>query len=214
VITAKATDNGGAVSTSQAANVTISPVMMCTTTVASQGSFSVGYKCTYETVGSNVTITFELLDTDKQGVVAYLWKQTPFTETSMTNTTGNIFTATVSGLTAGTVISYAVKFAYSGGMAVTNYISYTIGSNCSSTGIEDIISTEPFFYPNPVQDNLYIVLPEENNRLILFDILGTKIFDKNVTGNYSLDMSELKKGIYFLKAENSKEHMTGKLIKK
>ena len=109
---------------------------------------------------------------------------------------------------------HGCKFAYAGGLSVTKYISYIVGSNCSSTGIEDIISTEPFFYPNPVQDRLYIVLPEENNRLILFDILGTKIFDRNITGNYSLDMSELKKGIYFLKAENSKGNMTGKLIKK
>ena len=214
-ITVKATDNGGAVSTSQVTNVTISPLMSCvtTSTVATQGTFTVGYKCTYETVGTDVTVTFEMLD-DKAGVVAYLWKETPFAESIMTNVSGKIFSATLSGQTVGATISYGCKFAYAGGLSVTKYISYIVGSNCSSTGIEDIISTEPFFYPNPVQDRLYIVLPEENNRLILFDILGTKIFDRNITGNYSLDMSELKKGIYFLKAENSKGNMTGKLIKK
>ena len=134
VVTAKATDNGGSVTTSQASNVTISPVMSCTTTstVATQGSFSVGYKCTYETVGTNVKITFELLD-DKAGTIAYLWKETPFSESAMTNTSGKIFIATVGGQAMGSTISYACKFAYSGGLSVTKYITYVVGSNCGST---------------------------------------------------------------------------------
>jgi len=134
VITAKATDNGGAVSTSQPANVTISPLMSCTTTstVATQGSFSVGYKCTYETVGTNVTVTFELLD-NQPGLIAYLWKETPFGESQMTNVSGNIFSTTLSGQTLGSTISYACKFAYTGGMSVTKYITYVVGSNCGST---------------------------------------------------------------------------------
>jgi len=133
-VIAKATDNGGAVSTSTTSNVTISPVMVCTTTstVATQGSFSVGYKCTYETEGTDVNITFELLD-DKPGTIAYLWKETPFSESAMTNASGKIFTATISGQTLGSTISYACKFAYSGGLSVTKYITYVVGSNCGST---------------------------------------------------------------------------------
>jgi endo-1,3(4)-beta-glucanase len=133
-ITAKATDNGGAVSTSQVANVTISPLMSCTTTstVATQGVFSVGYKCTYETVGTDVTVTLEMLD-DKVGVIAYLWKETPFGESAMTNVSGKIFSLTIGGQTPGATISYACKFAYSGGMSVTKYITYVVGTNCGST---------------------------------------------------------------------------------
>jgi len=133
-VNATATDNGGAQSTSETSNVTISPVMSCTTTStdATQGSFQVGYKCTYETVGTNVNITFELLD-DKAGTIAYLWKETPFSESAMTNTGGKIFTATISGQTLGTTISYACKFAYSGGLSVTKYITYVVGSNCGGT---------------------------------------------------------------------------------
>ncbi|MDD3322076.1 MAG: glycosyl hydrolase [Paludibacter sp.] len=133
-ITAKATDNGGAVSTSQIANVTIAPLMSCTTTSteASEGSFSVGYKCTYETVGTDVTITFELLD-DKAGVVAYLFKQTPFAESAMTNVSGKIFSTTLGGQTPGSTITYACKFAFAGGLSVTKYIPYVVGTNCGST---------------------------------------------------------------------------------
>ena len=134
VLFAKAIDNGGAVSTSQAVNVTISPVMSCTTTstVATQGAFSVGYKCTYETVGNDVNVTFELLD-DKAGVIAYLWKETPFAETAMTNVSGKIFSTTISGQAYGTTLSYACKFAYTGGMSVTKYMTYVVGSNCGGT---------------------------------------------------------------------------------
>ncbi|MDP4239965.1 MAG: glycosyl hydrolase [Bacteroidota bacterium] len=137
-ITAKATDNGGAISTSPAVNVTISPVQSCTTTSteASQGSFNVGYKCTFETVGTNVNITFELLD-DKTGAVAYLWKETPFSESAMVNTSGKIFTTTISGQTSGSTISYACKFAYSGGLSVTKYLTYVVGTNCGNGGTND-----------------------------------------------------------------------------
>lgn len=133
-LTAKATDNEGAVSTSQAIDVSVAAVMSCTTTstVATQGSFTVGYKCTYETVGTSVTITFELLDS-KPGLVAYLWKETPFAETSMTNVSGNIFSVTLGGQSMGSTLSYACKFAYSGGMSVTKYITYVVGSDCGNT---------------------------------------------------------------------------------
>jgi len=133
VLTAKATDNGGAVSTSTPINVTIAPLMRCseTSTQASQGSFSLGYIATFETVGSNVTMTFELLD-DKTGVIAYAFKKTPFSETPMTLVEGKKFTYTVSGLNAGETISYACKFAYGGGMAVTKYFDYVVGTSCGS----------------------------------------------------------------------------------
>ena len=52
--------------------------------------FSVGYKYVSETVGTDVKMTFEMLDTDKVGVVAILWNQSPFSETQMTNVSGNI----------------------------------------------------------------------------------------------------------------------------
>jgi beta-glucanase (GH16 family) len=64
-------------------NATTTGVIGCsgTDTVASQGTFTTGYNYAFETIGTSVKITFELLDTDKIGVVAYLWKQSPFSET-------------------------------------------------------------------------------------------------------------------------------------
>ncbi|WP_297515514.1 hypothetical protein [Flavobacterium sp.] len=57
-----------------------------------------------------------MLDTGRVGLVALLWRQSPFTEFKMTNTTGLTFTYTLTGQTLGATINYAVKFAFAGGL--------------------------------------------------------------------------------------------------
>lgn len=135
-LTAVVTDSGDVQSTSQVVNVTVSSMMSCSeiSNEAQQGSFTIGYEATFETIGNTVTVTFELLDTDKVGVVAYLWQQTPFGETQMDNVGGLTFSKTLGGQTVGSTITYAVKFAYAGGLSVTKYISYVVGNNCGSGG--------------------------------------------------------------------------------
>ncbi len=214
-LTVKATDNNGSVSTSQAVQVTIDPFMICatTSTEATQGSFSLGYKCTYETVGTDVVVTFELFD-EKQGLIAYLWKQTPFSESQMASAGKNTFTATLNNPAWGSTLNYACKFAFAGGMAVTKYFSYVVGSSCIKTGTEDFLISDNFFYPNPVEDVLHLQLQHENNRLIILDLTGRRIIDKNVASTDDLNVSELKTGTYIIRVENSQEIISGKFIKK
>ena len=185
-----------------------------TASEASQGSFTVGYKYSFVTTGTDVNISFEMQD-DKSGIVAYLWNYTSgFAESAMTNAGGKKFTKTLTGLSAGSVIKVACKFAYAGGMVVTKQFSYTVGNKCEGTGFDNIISNEPFFYPNPVQNNLFIKLTEENNRLMIFDIVGNKVFDQLIPAHYELNMSDFKTGVYFIKAENSRGLVNGKVIKR
>ena len=98
-ITAKATDNDGASTTSTAASITVNQKLYCTFTSseATQGQFTTGYNLTFETIGTSVKITAELLDTDKTGAPAYLWKENPFGETSMDDIGNNTFTKTIGG---------------------------------------------------------------------------------------------------------------------
>ncbi len=142
-ITAIATDNNGAKTTSKPVTVSVSEVMLCkeTSTESQQGNFSTGYEVSFETVGTSVTISFTLLDTDKTGVVAYLWKQSPFGESQLENESGLTFSKTISGFTIGETISYACKFAYSGGLSATKYFSYVVGNNCTGSN-SDTISPE------------------------------------------------------------------------
>ncbi|NPA08187.1 MAG: family 16 glycosylhydrolase [Chlorobi bacterium] len=185
-----------------------------TSTLASQGAFSTGYKYDFQTTGTDVKITFELLDTDKTGVVAYLWKQTPFTETPMTNVSGKKFSGTITGQTAGSTINYAVKFAYAGGMSVTKYYSYVVGDACISLGVTDFFKAKELLYPNPVENSLNLKLPENKNTVTLYDFSGKKLFEKNVGTTLDLDFSSCTAGTYLIRIENSKRANTYKIVKK
>ncbi len=160
----------------------------CTTTSneASQGSFPIGYVMKFETIGTDVKITCEMLDSDRVGVVAYLWKKTPFGEVSMTNVSGLAFTATISGQTMGETITYACKFAYAGGgLAVTKYIDYVVGQDCE-LGVNNFELTNSIkLYPNPAKGILHI----DSNHLSIskiefYSIIGNKISETKE--NYNL----------------------------
>ena len=83
-----------------------------------------------------------------------------------------------------------------------------------STAVKNVELANVRVYPNPVIDVLHIQLPENNNRFMMYDIVGNKVFDQFIPADYKLDMSNFKTGIYFLKAENAKGTMNGKVIKK
>lgn len=185
-----------------------------TSPLASQGAFSTGYKYDFQTIATDVKITFELLDTDKTGVVAYLWKQTPFTETPMTNVSGKKFSSTITGQTVGSTINYAVKFAYAGGMSVTKYYSYVVGDACISLGVTDFLKAKELLYPNPVENSLNLKLPENKNTVTLYDFSGKKLFEKNVATTLDLDFSSFTAGTYLIRIENSKGVNTYKIVKK
>jgi beta-glucanase (GH16 family) len=186
-----------------------------TDTQAQQGSFSTGYKYSFETIGTSVKFTFELLDTDKTGVSnAYLWRQAPFAEFGMgAPISGKIFTKTVEGFSIGSTISYACKFEFSGGLAVTKYLSYTVGDSCS-LGIETISDFPQTYYPNPVENQLNLLLNDDQNQIIVTDILGRTLFESVVNSNYILDMSDYAPGLYLLKVKNSKGIQDSKIVKK
>lgn len=196
-------------------NATTSVILDCggTDTQAQQGNpFSLGYKYNFETIGSDVKFTFELLDTNRTGVEAILWNQSPFGETRMDKVSGNIFTKTITGQTQGSTLNYACKFAYAGGLSVTKYISYVVGSSCS-LGVETSSELTQFYYPNPVKNQLYLQLLDDQNHIILTDMLGRTLFEKVVNSNYILDMVTYTPGMYLLKVKNSKGIQESKIIK-
>jgi len=131
-IKAIATDNENNKSSSPSVNIIVNNESSCvvTSSEAQQGSFSDGYSVYFETIGDRVILNFELLDSDKNAnaVVAYAWKETPFGEIQMERVAGKEFSTTLSNQTPGSTISYACKFAFTGGMSVTKYFTYEVGS--------------------------------------------------------------------------------------
>ena len=164
-----------------------------------QGSFSTGYNYHFTTSGTDVTFTFEMLDTDKVGVIAYLWQQTPFGETAMTNTSGLTFTATVAGQTVGLTISYACKFAYAGGLVVTKWFDYTVGNACNLAVSDAELNTSVKVYPNPAKSILNIesdLTPV--SKVEFYSVLGTKVFETTVNNN-QVNIENLSSGVYMAK---------------
>ncbi|MDN3677276.1 family 16 glycosylhydrolase [Flavobacterium paronense] len=173
-------------------------------------SFTTGYNYTFETIGTDVKINFELLDTGRVGLVAFLWKQSPFTETQMTNVTGNIFTQTITGQTIGATINYACKFAYSNGASVTRYISYVVGSNCS-LGIETPSELEGFTFQNPANEYVHINSKIAIDKVEIYNMLGAMVVTTSETTN-EVDIKNLSKGIYLLAVYSGAQKCVKKFI--
>lgn len=177
------------------------------------GTFSTGYSYEFVTNGSNVTFTFELLDAEKTGVIAYLWRQTPFSETQMSLVSGKKFTKTVSGFTNGQTISYACKFAFAGGLAVTKYLTYTVGNSCVLSTEDNILSESLKLYPNPVRNSLNIDSKVINlTKIEIYSVIGKKM--KQFTSNLTkINVEDLSSGLYLIKVISDEGSYTTKFIK-
>jgi hypothetical protein len=180
---------------------------------ASQGSFSTGYNYEFTTNGTDVTFTFELLDADKTGVVAFLWKEAPFGETQMNNAGGKKFTKTLSGFTNGQTISYACKFAFAGGLAATKYFSYTVGNNCALSIRDNVLASTVKLYPNPVKNILNLNSPVKTiSKVEIYSVIGKKVIEFN-QGLEKINIEELSSGIYLIKIISNDASFTTKFIK-
>jgi endo-1,3(4)-beta-glucanase len=215
-IKAIVTDNDAGEGTSQIVNITVVEVQACSETSndSQQGSFSAGFTAVFETVGTNVNITFELLDTNRSGVIAYLWKQNPFGETQMDNVGGLKFKKTFGGLNSGETITYACKFAFAGGVAVTKYISYEVGSSCGSLSIfDESLDTQIVMYPNPVNNKLFIKSQSEDLiKVEIYSVFGNLV--KSTTKNLNeINIEDLSSGLYLIKIYTSKGSISKKLLK-
>ena len=70
-------------------------------------------------------------------------------------------------------------------------------------------------YPNPVNDRLYIEAETEIEEVVVYDIYGRHQVTETAShqGNLSIDMSDLKSGIYFVKINTEKGHIVRRIIK-
>lgn len=78
---------------------------------------------------------------------------------------------------------------------------------------ENFFNPEIIFYPNPVNDKLYIEKPHSNRiKIQLFSLLGRKLAEYE--NPEIIDFSKYEKGIYFLKISSDNHISTEKIIKK
>jgi endoglucanase len=88
------------------------------------------------------------------------------------------------------------------------------GQTGTQTNIEKHETLPSIGYPNPVNDVLNLKLTQENNRLIVSDMSGKRVFDKIVPSNYKLDMSTCNTGVYIIRVENASGILNEKVMKK
>lgn len=192
-------------------NATTSGILGCSGTdnESQQGNFAIGYNYNFETIGTDVTITFELLDTNPVGVVAYLWKQNPFGEQQMTNVSGNIFTKTITGQTIGATINYAVKFAFAGGLAVTKYFPYVVGSDCA-LGTQNPTEVDQFAFQNPANDVVHIHATTAIDTIEIYNMLGALVASAKNTD--AIAIKHLSKGTYLITVYSGTQKSVKKLV--
>lgn len=83
--------------------------------------------------------------------------------------------------------------------------------NC--TGIEKLQEVSLEITPNPNDGIFKITLPENSYfEIQLLDMMGNQVFKKVSAENNQMDLSDLKKGIYVLKAQNETFELIEKVI--
>lgn len=176
---------------------------------AQVNSFTTGYNYEFETIGTSVKITFELLDTDKTAVFGYLWRQNPFAETVMTPVTDKKFTSTITNQTIGSTINYAVKFAYAGGLSVTQYFSYVVGNNCA-LAVEETEFIE-FAFTNPVSNNLMIHSNDPIDKVEISNMMGSLVITAT-QNTASIDITNLSNGMYIVAVYSNNKRSVKKML--
>lgn len=84
----------------------------------------------------------------------------------------------------------------------------------NNLGINNIKSNEFVIYPNPVKDFLIIKGNTIINKVTVFNSLGQLLFEKNQNNNeFSLDLTNLSTGHYFIKVESNDKKQVLKVIK-
>jgi hypothetical protein len=70
-------------------------------------------------------------------------------------------------------------------------------------------------YPNPVDDRLYIVTEDEVENVVVYDIYGRLQVTETPRhqGNLTIDLENLKSGIYFVKINTDKGNIVKRIIK-
>ncbi|MCI1187159.1 carbohydrate-binding protein [Hymenobacter sp. DH14] len=222
-LTAKATDNAGAVTTSTAVSVTVSAApagtYCATTTDFSYGAVS---------SGGNVTFTFHPLGATAGGTLAILYLRNGTTGTypgyTMTKNGAGDFTYTLA-LASGTLTNLYFTYQVGAGGPERNNsatpFTYTAGQSCNvaralaATPAAGVVAGA--VYPNPVSSQLTVELRgSAAHTLTLRDLRGALVREIKVEAgraSTSIDLSKLAGGVYLLTIRSADGTKVRKIMK-
>jgi hypothetical protein len=123
---------------------------------------------------------------------------------------------------ASTSIEYELEATYDqawpqqDGLFVTNGLSAIAGFKLGATQINETVDNGVLIYPNPVDDFLFIDLDKPRElEVTILDVQGKEVTKQLFTGlRNQLDISALRKGVYFMKLEGDGFVKIEKIIKR
>jgi hypothetical protein len=92
------------------------------------------------------------------------------------------------------------------------YFSANTGTGMNETKASE--SDEFIVYPNPVSDGFRLNTSEKNVRVSIYDLSGSLLLTKQISGNEYIDISTLPQGMYMVRATTEKGSVTKKIVKK
>ena len=185
------------------------------TSEASEGTYSTGINYAFTSSGTDVLVSFELLDTDKAGFSPQIFIA-PSTFINMDSSNAPTYTATLSdSYSVGDEVSFKFRGAYAGGLVTSRLFTYLVGgADCATAGVEDISANAVKMYPNPA--NGVVNFSSASNEAIgvtVYDLLGKQVMEaQNVQSQ--LNISSLNPGMYFVKMTQGTSSATKKLVVK
>ena len=90
-----------------------------------------------------------------------------------------------------------------------------ISINYAPLGVQDVSATSWNIYPNPVESVLNLSGLEEANSLTIFDISGKLLMyqaDAFIANKYTMDVSSLNSGVYFVRLNTTAGTAIKKLV--
>ena len=182
-----------------------------TSSEASEGAYSVGINYDFQTSGTDVLISFELLDTDKTGFSPQLFFE-PSTFVNMDGSNAPTYTATLATQTFGATLSFKFRGAYAGGLVTSKLFEYVVGDDCSTASVEDFSANAVKLYPNPAKGVVnFSTTSNETLEVSVYDLLGKQVLRaENVQSQ--LNISSLNPGMYFVNMKQGSNSSTQKLL--
>ena len=172
--------------------------------LASEGTFHGDYTVKCESIDDDTAVKITASFAGDYEGFAGPWLHnvtSGFMETGMTGDQKSA-TGTISGLKKGDKVTFRVKIAYSGGLAVTGNISYTVGDNCVSgypTGLGAVDTDRTYVYPNPTRSIWNVTSEAEDGEITLWTLDG-RLCGRYMMkgGKASVDASGYLPGMYLL----------------
>jgi endoglucanase Acf2 len=184
---------------------------------STEGTFNGDYTISYYTNGNSVTVTAKFAGTYQDFAGPWFFNESNgFQELSMTKGSDDSYTLTINDLEIGSTLKFRIKIAFAGGLAVTKYIEYRVGSSCGTAEVELVNTANIKLSPNPANDIVELNLGDATNAQVsFFNVSGRCMLNQTVNNQIShINIASLNPGLYLVYVQMNDKASVLRLIKK